>query len=148
MSREERSEVYLFIAVGGPRRGGPPTSQREGCTVPFPLPLASVAENLRSVGLDKTSDRIFIICNLHGAIRLVKPLSRDTLERVANFTRVRAHRCETHVQFSLGGPNESLESRRAAISLSKTKWELRNRLLLREIYFLHNFIIISSILST
>lgn len=74
--------MYFFIAVGVlAERGARPHRCARGA-----LPSLD-RRNLRSVGLDKTADRIFIICNLHGEVRLVKSLSQG-LERVANFTRV------------------------------------------------------------
>lgn len=78
-----RSKVYFFIAVGVlAERGARPHRSARGA----PRPSLG-RRNLRSVGLDKTADRIFIICNLHGEVRLVKSLSQG-LECVAHFTRV------------------------------------------------------------
>ena len=70
-----RSKVYFFIAIGivtekGRGRGPAHIVVQEGL-----LPFLG-CRNLRSVELDKTTDRIFIICNLHGEVRLVKSGAR------------------------------------------------------------------------
>jgi len=71
--RNETRYTFLY-PWGGSVEGARPHRSARGASSPFPLP--SVGQNLRSVEFDKTTDRIFIICNLHGAICLVKPLSR------------------------------------------------------------------------
>lgn len=89
---ETEARGVLFYTRRGSSRRGPPTSR--GAIPPF---LSRPPKSL-IVGLDKTADRIFIICNLHGDEKK-KRIEREAPSLCVHHTKNK-HKCHNSITTS------------------------------------------------